>query len=135
VISVGALDMVNFGAIETVPVQYEHRKLHVHNSQVTLMRTNVDENIKIGEWIARKLNNSTSPLRLLIPEGGFSLLDQPSGPFYDPEADQALIHTLKSSIKQTPDRVIECHPLSINSAEFAQKLLDAFFDLTGGPAK
>lgn len=126
VISLGALDMVNFGAIETVPQQYQHRKLHVHNSQVTLMRTNVDENIQIGQWIARKLNQSIAPVRLLIPEGGLSLLDQPEGPFYDPEANAALFFTLKSNIQQTATRVIESYPYPINSPEFARKLLDAF---------
>jgi uncharacterized protein (UPF0261 family) len=129
VVSLGALDMVNFGAIETVPKKYRSRKLHVHNAQVTLMRTNVEENIKIGEWIAGKLNRSTAPVTLLIPQGGLSLLDVPGGAFYDPEANQALFDSLQRNISTSDTRVIENYPYPINSPEFAEKLLAAFYRL------
>jgi uncharacterized protein (UPF0261 family) len=130
VLSLGALDMVNFGALETVPEKYRHRRLHVHNAQVTLMRTNVEENIQIGQWIARKLNRSTGPVRILIPEGGLSLLDIPGGVFHDPAANQALFQSLCQHVVATPNRIIESYPYAINSAEFAGKLLEAHFTLS-----
>jgi uncharacterized protein (UPF0261 family) len=129
VVSLGAMDMVNFGGIETVPEKYRNRKLHVHNAQVTLMRTNVEENIKIGEWIAAKLNRSTAPVALLIPQGGLSLLDVPGGVFYDPEANQALFDSLLRGVATNETRVIETHPYAINSPEFAEKLLAAYYRL------
>ncbi len=77
VLSLGALDMVNFGALESVPERFRGRKLHVHNAQVTLMRTTADENRACARWIAGKLNRARSPFRLLIPEKGVSALDAP----------------------------------------------------------
>ena len=90
VLSLGALDMVNFGAMETVPEPLPHRRLHVHNAQVTLMRTTPEENREFARWIAGKLNRSTAPVIVLIPEKGVSALDAPGQPFHDPEADEAL---------------------------------------------
>ncbi len=75
--SCGALDMVNFGAMETVPERYRGRKFYPHNPQVTLMRTTVEENARQGEWIAARLNQCQGPVRFLIPEGGVSALDAP----------------------------------------------------------
>lgn len=129
VLSLGALDMVNFGSVETVPEQFRHRKLHVHNSQVTLMRTSVEENRRIARWIADKLNQSTAPLTLLIPEGGLSLLDVPGQPFYDPEADAALFDELEKSLIVTDERRLVRHPAAINSAEFSTALLQQYHEL------
>ena len=77
VLSAGALDMVNFGALPTVPEPFRDRRLHVHNAQVTLMRTTAEENRSFARWIAEKLNRSTAPLVFLIPEKGVSALDAP----------------------------------------------------------
>ncbi len=88
--SVGALDMVNFGAPDTVPERYRGRQLHQHNPQVTLMRTTPDENERMGRWIGERLNQMDGPVRFLLPEGGVSALDEPGSPFYDPAADAAL---------------------------------------------
>ena len=82
--SVGALDMVNFGAPETVPERYRGRKLHVHNPQVTLMRTTAEENERMGRWIGERLNAMDGPVRFFLPEGGVSALDAPGQPFRDP---------------------------------------------------
>src|SRR6185437_10791891 len=68
VVSCGALDMVNFGGMDTVPTRYHGRRLHVHNPQITLMRTTVEENARMGEWIAAKLNRMEGEVRLVIPE-------------------------------------------------------------------
>jgi uncharacterized protein (UPF0261 family) len=130
VLSVGALDMVNFGAMETVPEKYRQRRLHVHNAQVTLMRTGVEENRAFARWIAGKLNRSQTPFTLLIPELGVSALYAPGQAFYDPEADQALFEELEKSVKQTPTRVIRRLPLHINDPRFAEALVQAYREIT-----
>ena len=129
VISLGALDMVNFGARETVPAQFAGRVLHVHNAQVTLMRTTADENRQCAEWIANKLNRSTRPIRILIPERGVSLIDAEGQPFCDPDADRALFETLEARIEQTADRQIERLPNNINDPEFAAALVASFQEI------
>ena len=75
-----ALDMVNFGGMETVPERYQGRLFYPHNPQVTLMRTTPAENARQGEWIASRLNRCDGPVRFLIPEGGVSALDAPGRP-------------------------------------------------------
>ena len=130
VLSVGALDMVNFGAKETVPPKFAERKLHVHNAQVTLMRTNPDENRQFAQWIANKLNRSTAPLTLLIPELGVSTIDAVGQPFHDPAADAALFDELTRTIQQTEQRQIKRLPLHINDPKFAAALVDEFYSLT-----
>ena len=129
VISVGALDMVNFGARESVPERFRDRKLHVHNAQVTLMRTSVEENRQIAGWIANKLNRSTAPLRLLLPEGGVSMLDAPGQPFHDPAANKMLFGELEKAICQTESRRVIRLPYHINDPAFADALVDHFTQL------
>ncbi len=131
VLSVGALDMVNFGAKETVPAKFQGRRLHVHNAQVTLMRTTAEENRQFARWIANKLNRSTSPLTLLIPERGLSTIDAPGQPFHDPGADAALFEELERLVEQSEQRRIERLPLHINDLEFAAALVKSFLSLTG----
>jgi uncharacterized protein (UPF0261 family) len=131
VLSVGALDMVNFGAKETVPEQFRGRRLHVHNSQVTLMRTTPQENRQFAAWIAAKLNRSVAPVTLLIPEGGVSALDAPGQPFYDREADRALFESLEEHIWQTDTRRIVRLPHHINDPAFAEALVQAFQEISG----
>jgi uncharacterized protein (UPF0261 family) len=126
VLSLGAMDMVNFGARATVPPQFEGHKLHAHNAQITLMRTTPEENRQCARWIAAKINRSRAPLILLIPEKGVSLLDAPGQPFYDPEADRALFEELEASVRTNDQRQIRRLPYHINDPEFAQALLDAF---------
>ena len=95
VLSVGALDMVNFGGHETVPKAFAERKLHVHNAQVTLMRTTSEELREIARFITRKLNGARGPLTILLPEKGVSLIDKEGMPFDDPEAREALFSELE----------------------------------------
>jgi uncharacterized protein (UPF0261 family) len=130
VMSLGALDMVNFGSRDTVPPQFRDRRLHVHNSQVTLMRTTAEENLQFARWMAAKINRSTAPFTLLIPEKGVSLLDAPGQPFYDPQADQALFEGLESSIRTTSTRQVRRVPAHINDPEFSEALLAAFDEVT-----
>ncbi len=124
--SLGALDMVNFGARESVPARYQGRTFYIHNPQVTLMRTTAGENAAMGRWIAEKLNRCEGPVRLLIPEGGLSGIDAPGQPFWDPAADRALFEALESSIRKTSQRQVIRLPYHINDPAFAAALADQF---------
>jgi uncharacterized protein (UPF0261 family) len=126
VVSLGALDMVNFGGMETVPQQFRGRLLHVHNAHVTLMRTTPEENRAFARWIADKLNQSTAPLVVMIPERGVSMLDAEGKPFFDPQADAALFTELESRLKQTAERRIVRLPYHINDTEFSRALVDQY---------
>ena len=128
--SCGALDMVNFGAPETVPERYAGRLLYQHNPQVTLMRTTREECQRIGQFLAGKLNACAGPVRFLLPEGGVSLLDAPGQPFHDPSADQALFATLERVVTQTADRRLIRLPHNINDPRFADALVAAFSEIT-----
>ncbi|MEH2531974.1 uncharacterized protein (UPF0261 family)/ABC-type branched-subunit amino acid transport system ATPase component [Bradyrhizobium sp. AZCC 1588] len=131
--SVGALDMVNFGAPDSVPERYRQRKFHVHNPQVTLMRTTPEENDRIGRWIGEKLNRMDGPVRFFLPEGGVSALDAPSEPFWDPEADAALFTALERSVRQTGNRQLIRIRRHINEPEFASAIVNALRPLVGRP--
>lgn len=126
VLSLGAVDMVNFGALDSVPAEFRKRNLHVHNAQVTLMRTTVDENRAVARWIADKLNRSTAAVTVVVPEGGVSALDAPGQPFYDPQADAALIDELQSRLKHTEQRRVVTAPQHINDPAFANVLIREF---------
>jgi len=130
--SVGAVDMVNFGALDTVPSEFVQRNLHVHNPQVTLMRTTPAENTAIGEFIAAKLNACDGPVRFLLPEGGVSMIDAPDQPFHDPAADDALFAAIEANVDQTAERVVTRVPANINDEQFVQAVLTAFDDVMEG---
>lgn len=127
--SCGALDMVNFGGMDTVPERYQGRTFYPHNPQVTLMRTTAEENTRQGEWIAAKLNQCNGPVRFLIPEGGVSALDARGQAFWDPEADAALFAALEKHVVQTPDRRLVRVPCHINDPLFAQTAVDQFLEI------
>lgn len=127
--SCGALDMVNFGGMDTVPERYQGRTFYPHNPQVTLMRTTAEENTRQGEWIAAKLNQCNGPVRFLIPEGGVSALDAPGQAFWDPEADAALFAALEKHVVQTPDRRLVRVPCHINDPLFARTAVDQFLEI------
>ncbi|MEO8530463.1 MAG: Tm-1-like ATP-binding domain-containing protein [Deltaproteobacteria bacterium] len=129
VLSLGALDMVNFWAPETVPDRFAGRTFYHHNPNITLMRTTADECAAIGRWIGAKLNACDGPLRVLIPELGVSSLDIAGGAFFDPDADAALFSALESVIKQTDTRRVVRLPLHINDPEFASAAVAAFHDI------
>lgn len=124
--SCGALDMINFGAWETVPERFRGRRLYRHNPTVTLMRTTADECRAIGEFLARKLNAMTGPVRFLIPELGVSAIDRPGQPFHDPEADRALFTTLEQQFRPGVNRQLVKLPLHINDEAFADALVAAW---------
>jgi uncharacterized protein (UPF0261 family) len=126
----GALDMVNFGAMDTVPEKYQDRNLYPHNPQVTLMRTTPEENAQIAGFIAGKLNACDGPVRFFIPEGGVSMIDSPGQPFHDPEADRVLFDTLEREIRQTETRRLIRRPEHINDPAFADALVSAFREIS-----
>lgn len=116
--SCGALDMVTFWAPETIPEKYRNRLFHVHNANVTLMRTTADELEQIAAWIAAKLNASPGPVRLLLPEGGVSMLDAPGQKFHDPAADAALFAAFERHFQVSDRHQLHRLPHHINDAAF-----------------
>lgn len=127
--SVGALDMVNFGPMDTVPEKYRNRKLYVHNPQVTLMRTTPEENARMGEWIGSKLNKFPGPVRFLLPLKGVSMIDVSGQAFHWPEADEALFAALERTVVQTEDHRLVKLPMNINDPGFAAALVENFREL------
>lgn len=127
VLSVGAVDMVNFGPCDTVPAKFAERNLYKHNPTVTLMRTTVEENRLVAETLASKVNMSTGPCTVMLPLRGVSMIDAEGQPFYGPEEDEMLFSTLEKCI--SPD-VVELVKMDahINDDEFAvaaaQKLVE-----------
>ena len=129
--SAGALDMVNFGAMASVPEAFRTRRLHVHNPQVTLMRTTAQENERFGRWIGERLNRMDGLVRFFLPELGVSALDVAGGVFHDPEADAALFGAVERTVRQTANRQIIRIKRHINDPEFAAAVVAAFRALHG----
>ncbi len=127
--SCGALDMVNFEAIDTAPRKFKDRNFYQHNPQVTLMRTTAVENRSIGRFIAAKLNRMEGPVRFLLPLKGVSLLDAAGQPFHDPAADRMLFDALESEFQPGPDRRLIKLDMNINDPAFAKALVDHFLDI------
>ncbi len=122
VVSLGALDMVNFGPVDTVPEKFQGRNLYKHNATVTLMRTTPAENAQLGEMIARKLNAAKGPVTLFIPLKGVSMIATEGGPFHDAEADKALIDTLKKNLNSNVE--VQELDMDINDPRFAKAMTD-----------
>lgn len=128
--SCGALDMVNFGAMDTVPAAYRERLFYPHNPQVTLMRTTAQENARQGAWIAERLNRCEGQVRFLIPEGGVSALDAPGQAFHDEAADAALFQALYDHVRQTDRRRLVRVPCHINDPLFARAAVEQFHEIS-----
>jgi len=127
VVSLGALDMVNFGPRETVPPQFEGRNLYVHNPTITLMRTTPDECGELGRTIGRKLSAATGPTVLFVPLKGVSMIAVEGQPFYDKDADDALL----AGLHETLGPSVEVHELEtdINDPAFADAMADRLHEL------
>jgi len=130
VVGTGALDMVNFGAIDTVPERFRARRLHVHNPQVTLMRTTPEENVAAARFIAARLGRAAGPLEIVLPARGVSALDVAGGPFHDPAADEALHGELERLLPDTPTRRVRRVDAHVNDPAYAAEVLAAFARVT-----
>jgi uncharacterized protein (UPF0261 family) len=126
VVSVGALDMVNFGPRESVPPQFTHRQLHAHNANITLMRTTREENAQLGEQIGRKVAASRGPAVILLPRQGVSALDRAGQPFDDPAAREALFEGVRRTAGQVPIVELDAH---INDPALADAAAEALLGL------
>jgi uncharacterized protein (UPF0261 family) len=128
VVSLGALDMVNFGAMDTVPERFRDRNLYVHNLTVTLMRTTPSECVQLGERIAAKLNRATGPTVLYVPLRGVSMIAVEGQVFHDPEADEALFQSLRDHVDPAK---VELHELDldVNDPEFALAMANRLHEL------
>jgi uncharacterized protein (UPF0261 family) len=113
----GCVDMANFGGVETMPDKYKGRNIYQWNPNVTLLRTNVEENKKMGEMLAAAANASTAPVVVILPMRGVSMLDSDGGQFWDPEADKACYDAIKQNLRPGIE-VIESD-CNINDPEFA----------------
>jgi len=122
VVSLGALDMVNFGPFETVPAEFRERLLYKHNPTVTLMRTTPEECATLGRVIAEKLNRARGPLTVFVPLKGVSLIAAEGEVFYDPAADEALFGALREHLN--PEVDVRELDLDINDPAFAQAMAD-----------
>ncbi len=124
VVSLGALDMVNFGPRDTVPAQFEDRTLYVHNPNVTLMRTTPEETAELGRMVAEKLNAATGPTTVFVPLQGVSLIATEGQPFHDPDADAALFAALRERLDTDRVELVE-RDTHINDPAFAREMADA----------
>ncbi len=122
VVSLGALDMVNFGPMDTVPERFRSRNLYVHNPSVTLMRTTPEECAELGRRVATKLSSATGPTALFIPLIGVSMIATEGQPFHDPEADEALFSAVRTHLGPN----VELHELDmdVNDPAFALAMAD-----------
>lgn len=128
VVSVGAMDMVNFGPLDTVPKKFECRNLYKHNPSVTLMRTTVEENAAIGSKIAEKLNMAKGSTILMLPLKGVSAIDVEGQPFYGKEEDAKLFDTLREKINRDVVEILEMDN-AINDQVFAETAAQKLIDL------
>jgi uncharacterized protein (UPF0261 family) len=115
---VGALDMVNFGAPETVPERFRGRNLYRHNPSVTLMRTTPEECAELGRRLAQRVSRSTGPATVFLPLRGASAISGKGGPFYDPEADEALFSAIRAELDRSRVDLVELD-VAVNDPEFA----------------
>ena len=125
VVSLGALDMVNFGPRETVPPRFEARTLYVHNPTVTLMRTTPQESSELGREVKRKLSAAQGPTALFIPRKGVSMLAVEGQPFHDAEADAALF----AAVDDDSDLEVHDLDLDVNDKRFAVAMADRLHEM------
>jgi uncharacterized protein (UPF0261 family) len=123
----GCVDMANFWGMDTIPEKYRSRKLYQWNPNITLLRTNVEENERIGEMIAAAANAATAPVVILLPLKGVSQLDSPGGAFWDPQADHACFAAIKKVLRPGI-QVIEMD-YNVNDPEFADKAAQTLLDI------
>src|SRR3990172_12234942 len=118
--------MVNFWAAETVPPRFQGRRFYQHNPNITLMRTDPEECGALGRTMAERLNESTGQVTVLLPRNGLSMIDAPGGPFWWPEADEALFAALRQGLRSDiPVEELDCN---INDEAFARRAAECLLD-------
>ena len=127
VIVPGCVDMANFGALESVPEKYRERNLYQWAPTATLLRTNIEENRRIGEMIAAAANEAIAPIAILLPLKGVSMLDSEGGAFWDPNANAACFDAIQSSLRQ--DIPVFELAYNINDPTFAEAAAETLLDL------
>ena len=123
----GCVDMANFWGIDTVPEEYKHRNLYEWNPDVTLLRTNVEENTRIGEMLAAAANSATAEVAIVLPLKGVSMLDSEGGEFWDPEADEACFNAITQNLK--PGIPLIQMDKNINDTEFADTVAETLLNM------
>jgi uncharacterized protein (UPF0261 family) len=123
----GCVDMANFWGIDTVPEKYQGRNLYQWNPNVTLLRTNAEENVKMGEMLAAAANAASAPVAIVLPLKGVSQLDSPGGQFWDPEADRACYDAIKRNLKPGIPVIEVDH--NINDPEFSGKVAETLLEM------
>jgi uncharacterized protein (UPF0261 family) len=121
--------MVNFGPQDSVPGKFEGRRFHIHNPQVTLMRTTAEESHAIGSWIVSRLNHMTGPVRFLLPLRGVSAIDAQGQPFHDPGADEALFSAIRQGWIAAGNRKLIEVDAHINDVVFASEAVSQFREI------
>jgi len=130
VVSVGALDMVNFGPMDTVPTAFRNRRLYRHNASVTLMRTTPDECAELGRRLAERVSRSTGPAAVFLPLQGVSAIATRGGPFDDPAADRALFDAIRTGLDRNRVELVEMD-LPINDPVFAGAMVEKLMAYIG----
>ncbi|MFJ6938822.1 Tm-1-like ATP-binding domain-containing protein [Streptomyces sp. NPDC101132] len=130
VVSLGALDMVKFGPLETLPERVRYRRVRVHNPSITVIRTTEAECAELGRRVAAKLRAATGPTAVCVPLRGLSTLGAPGGPYHDPRADQALFGALREGLR---DSAAECfdYDTHINDPAFGRAAADRLHAMIG----
>jgi uncharacterized protein (UPF0261 family) len=129
----GGLDMVAFPGRGAVPTRYRDRLLYDHTPALTVMRTTADENMRLAQIIAEKVNRAKGPVAIALPVRGFSAYDQSGEIFHDPEADKAFVETLQTELQESVNVIlIDAH---INDDEFADKAVHHFLAMMRGAPK
>jgi uncharacterized protein (UPF0261 family) len=113
-----------------VPQEFAGRRVHAHNANVTLVRTTPHDNLRIGSWIAQRLNRMQGPVRFLLPMGGVSALDAPGQPYWWPEADAALFNTIERETRCDDRRRVVRVDAHINDARFIAAAVAAVREVT-----
>jgi uncharacterized protein (UPF0261 family) len=130
VLAPGCVDMCNFWARSTIPAKYQNRNLYEWNPNVTLMRTNEEENARIGEMLAMTANQAVGPVAVLVPLKGVSMLDSPEGPFWDPAADRSCFDALRKTLRSgIPFGEMDAN---INDPQFADRATQLLLDMMKG---
>ncbi|KAH9929475.1 uncharacterized protein B0H18DRAFT_997633 [Fomitopsis serialis] len=108
VVSLGALDMANFGPMDAVPGHYKGRNLFKHNPSMTLLRTSPEDCKILGRQVGERLKDADPDItEIWVPKRGVSALSVKDAPFWDPEADAALFAAVKGGLGDSEKEFVE----------------------------